>query len=200
MLIDNTYFIGDINLTAQQLNNIQGYIDVYEKEILVKLLGYPLYKELVDDLNEGEPQTTRFEKLVDGDVFSFKTYQGYTVDAEWNGLRDKAKKKSLIAYYVYFNYVNYNNTQMTTVGNKITMAENAQDADVRMRLVKAWHNMRNWYGKSFKELSYNQAYLDSSNYEHENPEPSAFNYLLAKKEDFNNWVFEPIDSINYLGI
>jgi hypothetical protein len=200
MLIDNTYFIGDVNLTSQMLNNIQGYIDLYEKEILIKLLGYPLYAELVDDIVDGDPQTERFVKLVDGDVFTFETYQGYTVNAKWPGLRDKELKKSLIAYYVYFNYLNFNNTQITTVGHKSTKAENSESVDVRMRLVMAWNNMLEWYGTTFKNLSNYQAYLDSSNYRHENPNPSAFNYLLAKIDDFNNWIFEPQKRINYLGI
>jgi hypothetical protein len=201
MFIDNSYFIGDINLPAQLLNNIQTWINRTEKDILVKLLGYHLYKEFIADLDESNvPQSDKFVKLLSGDEFSFVTYQGNTVNCEWRGLVDSDLKQSVLAYYCFFQFMNYNNTQITTTGHKRTKAENAEYADIRMRLVDAWNNMQTWYGSSFDYLGKDELYLNQSNYEHSNAYPSAFNYLLAKKADFTNWVFTPQDRLNYMGI
>lgn len=198
--INKTYFINDINLTSAQLDNIINWITIYEEEILKKLLGYTLHTELIADLDiNGNPQTTKFINLVGGAEFSFTTINGYDVSTKWMGLRDSTRLKSLIAYYTYYQYRNENETYNTTSGQKINNSENSTKADVVPKLINAWNKMIDLYGNV--PYKYNKEYfLNNDNYRHYNSNPSAFNYLLANIDDFNNWVFEPLEKINVFGI
>lgn len=194
--IDNTYFVRGINLTSQQLDNITAYITEYEPEILKKLLGVTLYTELIDDLSEaGVPQTEKFVNLVNGvSSFEFTTISGYDVVTEYKGL------KKLIAYYVYYQYRNINESLTTTVGQMLPLAENAQREDVYPKLIYAYNELVKLYGEIPEDYYYRDYFLDNSYYEHYLPDGGAFNYLLANIEDFPGWVFEPIKKKNLFGI
>ncbi len=85
MLIDRTYFVGDLNIPNSNLpdvgENLDWYIEKYENQFLEKLLGYDLYKAF----RNGLVQTTveqRWNDLVFGSEYSF---HGKTV--RWNGLK-----------------------------------------------------------------------------------------------------------------
>lgn len=196
--IDYTYFIRDINLTSGQLNGIDGWVTIYETEILKKLLGYELYTELINDLDgSGNPQTQKFTDLVDGKEFSFELY-GYTINTKWEGFRNTLKK-SFIAYYVYYQYRIENESFNSSVGQVLTSTENAIRVDATPTLISSWNKMIDLYG--FIPYNYvNNCFLNNSNYIHYNNLPSAYNYLLANIVDFDNWVFEPIETQNILGI
>lgn len=194
--IDNTYFVGDINLTSGQLDNITNWITVYETEILKKLLGYTLYAELQADLVSGVPQTTKFIRLVNGYTFSFE-FNGQTINEKWEGLKG-LNKKSLIAYYVYYQYRNLNETFNTTAGQKTNVSENSQNVNAAFYFIYVWNKMVELYGVV---PEYNESYfLNNDNYVHFNKLPSAYNYLLANIADFENWVYEPIYYQNIFGI
>lgn len=201
--IDDTYFNEDISLTGQQLTNISSWITRYEEELLKKLLGYTLYTELIDDLDENDnPQTQKFIDLVGGKAFSFEL-NGYTISTKWEGLRNVTIKKSLIAYYVYYHYRNKTETYSTISGEKRNASENSISVNAVYNLVDAWNKMVEWYGFFPYEYFYTASevmFLDNSNYSHINKMPSAYNYLLANLEDFEDWVFEPIEAKNILGI
>ncbi len=198
--IDKTYFFNDIELTGSQLSNVTQWINQYESEILTKLLGYRLKSELDADLDtNGNPQTAKFINLVNGGVeFNFDL-NGYTIYSKWKGLRDQSNLKSLIAYYVYYQYRNYNETSTTTVGEKRNVGENSESANPEYKLMDAWNKMIDWYGYiPYDYFKYNceTLFLDNANYEHINKDSSAYNYLLANISDFENWVFEPIEKLN----
>lgn len=201
---DSTYYVRDINLTAQQLNNISGYIDRYEYEILVSLLGDELYEEFENDLNEsGEPQSEKFTNLLNGGVdFTFTTIGGTEVTKKWKGLIQPDLKKSVLAYFTFFNYLNENETQTTTVGQKKTVSENSESVSALPKLTNAWNRGVNIYGETPDYFrSYHPDYfLDNDNYEHWNGDASAYNYLLANISDFSNWVFTPLYKRNFFGI
>ena len=92
-LIDATYFKNDINLPSETYGNLSGFIAKFEKELLIRLFGYGLYK-LINAYNaETSPQ--RIKDIVVGKEF---TDGDYTY--KWNGLVN-AEKVSIIAYYVY---------------------------------------------------------------------------------------------------
>ena len=68
-LIDETYFIGEISLPAQVLTgtlaDIDPYIVKYEREALIELLGYTLYKQLKVEI-DADSYTTKWDRLVNG--------------------------------------------------------------------------------------------------------------------------------------
>ena len=109
--IDSTYFTGEIFIpNASSDTKLTAAITQYEKEILMKLLGYPLYKALQADLVLGEPQTQKYIDLVDGKEFTH-TFDGVEYTLKWEGLRNSGKL-SLIDYYVYHEYVRRDITRM----------------------------------------------------------------------------------------
>lgn len=196
-LIDNTYFTEDINLTSAQLTNISDWIDVYEAAFLKMLLGYPLYKLLLADLDgNGDPQTEPYTSLVDGAEFSFE-YAGLTITDKWEGLRG-LNKKSVIAYYVAYQYIDQNETFNTTAGQKRNNSENSISVSPVFKLVDIWNKMVDLYGPVPDYRS--EFFLNNDNYVHYNALPSAYNYLLANKDTFSTWVFKPLQKINVFGI
>lgn len=196
--IDNTYFIKNINLTSDQLNNINSWILEYEPDILKKLLGYNLYSELINDLDvDGNPQTQKFKDLVNGKEFNFDFY-GYTINTKWEGFRNTLKK-SLISYYVYYQYRVNNESFNSSIGQVNTNTENATRIDANPVLIITWNKMIDLYGFIPFNLI-NNSFLDNSNYIYYNTLPSAYNYLLTNIVDFSNWIFEPIETQNILNI
>lgn len=200
-IITENYFSGSIELTASQIGNVvKDWLNNYEEKILKKLMGQPLYKAYITDLNDtSEPTAQRFIDLIDGAEFSFD-YYGNTINLEWGGLRDKTLYTSLIANYVYFNYKNQTETFNTTVGQKTNNAELAVAADVFPKLRSVWNDMIYMYGEIPEDYIQPEYFLDLSGYAHLNPYPSAYNFLLANKETYPEWVFTPLRKINIMWI
>jgi len=201
-IINGTYYSGDINLTSDQITNItDSWQDVYEEMILKKLLGYNLYALYVADLAldvAGSPTAQRFIDLVDGKAFTFD-YGGNTISTKWMGLRDSTLSKSLIAYYVYYNFRNETEEFNSGAGQVNSATENSTKVDVRPKLISTQNKMIDLYGY----IPYKSVYNWNENidtYIHYNKLPSAYNFLLANKETYPEWVFEPIETHNIWGI
>jgi hypothetical protein len=196
-IIDNTYFNEDITLTSGQLTNITDWITVYETEFLKMLLGYPLYKLLIADQDgNGDQQTEPYVSLVDGADFSFE-YAGNTITERWEGLKG-VNQKSVIAFYVFYQYMNQNETFNTTAGQKRNNSENSVSVSPVFKLVDVWNKMVELYGPVPDYRS--EFFLNNDNYVHYNALPSAYNYLLANITDFETWVFKPLQKTNIFGI
>lgn len=171
-LIDKTYFTAEINIPDSDYNNLTALITRYEKEILMKLLGYELWS-LVDAYDVStSPQ--RIKDLVEGKEY---TVGDYTI--KWNGLKN-TDKISLIAYYVFYWYLRNITTQTTTLGETGAKVENASMSSPVQRLSGAWHRLLTLYGFS------NQDSLI----------PSAYNFLSEHESDYTEWVFTDIGSVN----
>lgn len=172
-LIDKTYFVFDINIPDSDYNALAAYITRYEKEILIKLLGYELYL-LVAAYNESSsPQPIK--DLVEG-----KTYD--LADGEkirWNGLKN-TDKISLISYYVYYWFVKNKNTTLQGIGNRKLKGENSDNARAGIKLSTAWFRLKTLYG----------GYCESKYIS------SAYNFLIEHKSDYPEWVFEEIGTVN----
>ena len=171
-IIAGTYYNSDINLIPNQITNISdSWQVVYEEMILKKLLGYDLYALYSDDLNTSglvdEPVAQRFKDLVDGKDLTFEV-KGYTVSTRWVGLRDKTMLKSLVAYYVYYNYRNETESSNSGAGQIQSLTENSTKADVRPKLINSWSKMIDWYGLTPNQIVSKEYFLDIGNYRHYN--------------------------------
>ena len=192
-LIDTTYFIEEIEIPNANQDEIEedvtGSITQYEREVLVSLLGYPLYK-LLRDSAFVDGDASIWDKLVNGDDFSF-TLNSQTVELRWDGLRG-FEKKSLIAYYVYYMHRRKRASYHAGTGIEVEAAsDNAAPASVYHKMVEVWNEFVNMYGDPTDDYGYVidiPAELD--NYTHHNNLASAYNYLLAKKADFPTWKFK----------
>ena len=201
-IILGTYYNSDINLTEGQITNvIADWQDIYEEMILKKLLGYDLYTLYVTDLAlsvVGSPTTQRFIDLVDGKEFSFE-YGGNTISTKWMGLRNSTNLKSLIAYYVYYNYRNETENFNSGAGQVTSLTENSTKVDVRPKLISSWNKTIDLYGFiPYKSVCNWNENIDT--YIHYNKLPSAYNFLLANKATYPEWIFEPIETQNIWGI
>lgn len=135
MIIDGTFFTGDISIAGINVNagcshtdrakadNLKSYIDRYEPEYLEYLLGEKLFLDFSIYLNGGKS---------DNDAF--------------NVLRDKLvdnigdNKYSPIAYYVYFFFVRGNQSQATILGVK-RFEEDEELVSPNSMLIYSWNNM-----------------------------------------------------------
>lgn len=200
-LIDTTYFVRDISVPVSStpaLNvSFTNSILRYENEILKKLLGYELWKEFTDALQE-DPIDQKWADLKNGADFSFEL-NGQTVNTHWNGLVN-TDKISLIAYYVYYNHRINHESGYTGIGEVVSKAENSTRVSPLYKLVNVHSQMLDLYGKIPIMARKNYSFLGSSNYSFFDNKPSAYNFILANVADYPSWIFTPIGNVNSFGI
>lgn len=132
-LIDETYFILDINLPAGQYNDIDAYIERFEPKILERAFGYSLAKDIqAYDPDEASPALVA---LVEGAEFVVND-----VTYKWRGLINDGKV-SLIAYYVYYWQRRSTVTTTTAQGEMARNAENMAAAEYGIKIMAAWDSM-----------------------------------------------------------
>jgi hypothetical protein len=191
MLIDSTFFVGEISLPnldkAMQAAKILEAITAYEDEVLERVLGPNLFNSYKTDAT-----TARMVALINGGVaFSFDL-SGTTINRTWNGL--KVKGKSFIACYVYFHHTANNVTTTTALGEMEAKAELAAKAASKDKMVRALNKASELIGQGNILL---RDKLDT--YTHSNDAASLFNYLLANKSIYPEWECIPIKKINVFG-
>lgn len=135
-LIDNTYFINEISLPVDEISSeLTSYITRYEKEILIKILGYDLYKSFTDALDGYGVLADKWQYLRDG-----LEYLVSGVYYNWSGLIN-AEKESLISYYVFYQFSCHSSTYNSSVGGQIIKGENSIMIDNRRKQVYAYNRM-----------------------------------------------------------
>jgi len=173
-LIDHTYFIGEISLPAQVLTgslaDIDPYIVKYEREALIEILGYTLYKQLKAEIDSGPPAvyTTKWDRLVNGHEYEID-YLGDAQLVKWNGLIN-SDKVSLIAYYIYYQYVKFHVSHTSGFGELFQAGENAARVSPSEKMVNAWNRFIDLRGKP-------------SDYE---INPTCYNFLNEFEDDATN--------------
>lgn len=188
-IISPSIFAGEIeipNVSQAEIEaDVQDSINRYEKEVLIKLLGYPLYKELIAAV---PVSGDKWDKLINGDEFSF-VLNSVTVETKWEGLNQ------LIAYYVYFKHRQKRASYEAGVGVEVEAnTENSTKTSVYHKLVEIWNRFIDVYGPCGVVMYYVPVY-------YVNDLPSAYNYLLTKKADFTTWLYADMGGhLNRFGI
>ena len=195
--IDSTYFTGEIAVPgASSETGLTQAITQYEKEILIKLLGYKLYSLLMADLSNGAPVTQKYIDLVNGKEFTL-TFNGSDYLVEWQGLG------SLIAYYVFYRYVERNITSFYGTGvSQSNVQEGWQRVSPESKMINAWERMRELYGKVPPEYKqyYDRPLLGTDLSVVHELSGSAYNFLLTNIADYPDWIFTPLWNMNKFGI
>lgn len=169
-LTDKTYFVKEINVPDSTYSNRDNYITRFEKEVLIKLFGYELYKTylawngtdtgVIKDLVEGKEYTNDSGNLV-----------------KWNGLKN-TDKISLISYYTYVKFIKDLVIILQTTGAKQSISENSEIAYAGQKISLAWRNFLELYNPQQDHI------------------PSAYNFLKKHESDYPTWEFEYQGSIN----
>lgn len=158
MIIDNTYFIGeiyipnakpsvssDVTTVASDLNL---FINKYEKDCLLRCLGYSLYADFVDNLDLTKPTyikdgaDAKWDELLNGKIYTINNKQ-----LQWNGIRfknsssDKKPNRSFLANYVYWFYEQDYDVFRAGVGNVKGKSKNAENVSSAPKVVRAWNEM-----------------------------------------------------------
>lgn len=201
-LINEDYFVRDISIptgTPDEVARLDSEIEKYEKEVLLKVLGYDLYYEFINN-----PIEQRFLDIRNGKEFVFDLC-GKTIKRKYVGLTN-SQKESLIAYYVYF-YITRDRVSFTSSTGEINPDnENSNQISPYGKMVSAWNNYVEMAG-DLTCTRYNDPYfldyfykLEISSYMHVNDHPSLYNFLLANKEVYPEWEFDPCEKISIFGI
>lgn len=157
-------------------NDLQAYVDRFEADALNQLLGYALAKLVLAYENPGSDQ--RIIDIVEGKEY---TVNGYTV--KWNGLVN-SDKVSLLADYVYVQYVIGKMVTLQNVGPAVSSVENGVIVGVMPLIMPVWHEMRELSGYI------GQDYLSASLY----------NYFYNHESDYPELIFREFEPLNHLGI
>jgi hypothetical protein len=179
-----TYFKGLIDIPFDNKDTSEfeaNYLDVYEKEILTRFLGYTLYKEFTEALNAGSP-AQKWVDLLEGAEYTV-TVDGIDYTVLWNGLQN-SDKISLITDWVYFRWLQENNEQLTGLGVSSANKENATDYDPNFKLVQA----------------HNRCVSLAGNEDNDELAPTLYNFIYNNEANYDKWVFTELETINVLGI
>lgn len=150
-LIDETYFQRELyvpnadELNSGALNELTEFIDDKARLCLKYALGYELFNDLDSNITDGVLDVgapAKWLNLVNG--------VEYTKDGEtfkWDGLisTEGAFKKSLLANFTFYYWLEYNQSKMSGVGEVVVNAKNAINVNSTQRLVKVWNEFVSMY-------------------------------------------------------
>jgi hypothetical protein len=152
-IIDETYFIDDITLPTDsdaQLNKLNRFIAKTEKNELIRILGYELWKLFNAELPI--PTSQRFIDILNG--AEFEDNNGNT--DKWNGLSN-ADLESFLAYFTYVNATTSNQLSASGQGATSNLFENAQDFSPISKQATAWNEGVCLYNKLHDFLTANDS-------------------------------------------
>lgn len=174
-LIDKTYFNRDINLPTGANSDITESITRYEGEILIQLLGYD-YAKLVLAYTTGSDQIIK--DLVEGKEY---TEGDYTV--KWPGFKN-TEKVSLIAYYVYIQYIKDHAIDFQNVGSVAATIENGVNVGPSVLIQRASVKLRELAGYCGQDVY----------------TASLYNFLVKHSDSYPLWIWRGYEVENIFGI
>jgi len=160
-----------------------------EREILLNALGLSLYNEIkaITDINTA---AEKFKKLIQGDEYDGKIWLGLDND------------DSLIANYIYQEFVTQTDIRLSATGAKKVNPENATNQTPRYLIAAAHQNfIKQYQGEYLIEPIVIDNFIDW--YGRDCVEKSLYGYLMDKQADFSNWkpeYFKIYETKNSFGI
>lgn len=145
-IIDERYFIKELRIPNTSEVDVDGsdmpftgWMDQYARLYLQETLGASLFNDLDSDVTDGILDAGAQQKwldLVNGVGYS---YNG--IDYVWKGLifTEGTFKGSVIAYYVYCEWLKFQLSQQTGLGESRGEAVNSMSANSTHRYVSTWN-------------------------------------------------------------
>lgn len=109
---------------------IQAYIDKYERQYLVKLLGVELFNQFVADLSSNIPQTAKYLKIYN--PFEYDNVNCYIYISE--GMLD------MIKGFVYYQYLKDLTNNVAVSGNVRPLGENSENVSTLNSMIYTRYN------------------------------------------------------------
>ena len=198
-IVNNTYFqnqnyihiplaIVDPSGTPNNQTELDYLCTKLEREILLNALGLSLYNEIkaITDINTADP---KLKKLIEGDEYDGKIWLGLNND------------DSLIANYIYQEFVTQTDIRLSATGATKVNAENATTQTPRYLIAGAHQNfIKQYQGEFLQEPVIVDNFVD---WYCNNAEKSLYGYLMDKQADFTNWkpeYFKVYETKNSFGI
>jgi len=188
LFIPNSVAVPSINPnTPTAVDNLQSFIDKYEKILLVDVLGIEQYNTLID--NQSQTSGIWFD-LINGKEYENKV---------WEGL------KPLIASFVFCKYLENDKSYYTGVGMERSKAENSISVNPTEKIVEVWNSFIEMYQGSFncdyrflQPIFYFEGW-DLGNYRNKTY-ASLIDYLKAFPDDYSVEYFVGYQPKNRFGL
>jgi hypothetical protein len=143
MIIDKTYFNDYIIVPVAVAPNsnllgddklLNDTIKKYEPIVLADILGYQNFKDLSDHLSDSSGKWS--------DLLNGKEYDSNGHPVKWRGLKykDDDVNRSLLADYIYYEYLKAKASTLSSVGLITNDAKNSKRVNSNERLVTAWNS------------------------------------------------------------
>ena len=202
-------FIPNVNNLAVEIdgvpnsgNEITYFITKYERQLLIYFLGISLYNELQTALQDLPNAAQKWQDLVNG-----VDYTKDNVTYRFDGLKGN-EKDSLLAYYVFCEYLKNDNDYYSTVGTTKSMAKDGVNVTSTRRYLEAWYEFINKYQNECgtDEPIY---YVSNgvvvgidyhANMDRKNKLVSLETYLKDHETEFEGYDFQRFNNKNTLGI
>ena len=202
MIISRSYFKGEIKIpnaedTAPNSNllgnvsKLELFIEEYERDVLVKCLGYPLFREFQSELdseNSNGIKSTSQKKW--DDLLNGKDYQINGKPVKWRGLifEEGKLKQSLIAYYVFCEFLNKDLVGYRGVGVQKEKVKNSIHVSADPLYVASYRKFH-----SLTEISDDCSGLKS-----------LYDFILdmnnINSETYANWLPKKFENVNIFGV
>lgn len=187
-IIDNNYFKYDLaipqavaqptitNTTPNRFDEVKDCITVVEQSLLIHALGLTIYRDLQVALPITNDSLPKWKALVNGTEYDGK---------RWEGL---SHEKSLIAYAVYYHYLDENSVFWNALGVEKPESANSQGVSPSFKLATAYQKFLKKYQGGACVYPYRGylkgAYFEDYYGETEEVIVSLYQFLRDKKEDY----------------
>lgn len=118
-----------INYNTYQQTDLEDYIDRYEREYLIELLGVTEYNSFISDLSGGVPVSANYLTIFNPLAVEIRDQNVVT-----NGIKEMLKG------LVYFHWVRDNMVGQTTGGSKRTESDNSVNISATSALIQSRFN------------------------------------------------------------
>lgn len=180
------------SVTPSNASELDYLCEKLEREILLNALGLSLYNEIkaLTDVTIDEPANAKLKKLIQGDEYN---------DKVWLGLNHS---DSLIANYIYQEFVTQTDIRLSATGAKKVNPENATNQTPKYLIAGAHQNFIKQYQSEYLiNPIIDGCFIDW--YGCDSIEKSLYGYLMDNKESFTNWkpeYFKVYETKNSFGI
>lgn len=204
--ITKLYFKGALSIPNIGIDTADDFDDTwinnYQNEYLLKVLGYSLFKDYETGLAITPTIPQKWLDLKNGVDYNV-TINGNEVKTRWNGFSND-EKISPIANYVYYHWLAKNYAKLQENGVSIAVKENATNYTNIFKNVDAWNgyirltgNIRKYVNRNdfkiFTEEN-NKLYFSTGDLNFKNEtvqlDNSLFMFLYNHRGDYPGWIFE----------